>query len=83
MLRKEPIARPAKGGAMRLAVNIINAPAPKLIAVRAENHPDPLFEPQPDRFGILVLHIGTSRQRRPPADAPEMNEKSGCAPILN
>jgi hypothetical protein len=48
MLRKEPIARPAKGGAMRLAVSIISAPAPKLIAVRAENHPDPLFELQLD-----------------------------------
>src|SRR5438045_9539964 len=77
MRRKEPIARPAKGGAMWLAVNIINAPAPKLIAVRAENHPDPLLEPQPDRFGILVLHVGTSHQRRRSADAPENGRKVG------
>ena len=34
------------GGAIRLAVSISNAPAPKLMAVRAHNHPDSLFDPQ-------------------------------------
>jgi hypothetical protein len=48
MLRNEPIARPAEGGAIRLAVNVISAPAPKLIAVRADSHPDQLCEPQLD-----------------------------------